>query len=202
MQFLHRGNAVLIASIGSYTTRPGRVRIPGTLVLGAVALAAPAAAHAERVNVAGRAEAVVVTRLSLIKTDDLNFGKIIAGTTAGTVTVTPAGTRAATGGARLAGTGAQPAAFAGYGFQNQTVTISVNSNTPVVRRVGGSETMQFDTFIIGSTPTAQLTTAPLAFRIASTTGMFAFPVGATLRVGARQASGIYTGSFSVTLNYQ
>ena len=81
---------------------------------------------------------MIVTRLSLIKTDDLNFGKIIAGTTAGTVTVTPAGARTATGGARLAGTGAQPAAFAGYGFQNQTVTISVNSNTPVVRRVGGS----------------------------------------------------------------
>lgn len=202
MQFLHRGNAVLIASIGSSTTRLGRVRIPGTLVLGAVALAVPEAAHAERVNVTGRAEAVIVTRLSLIKTDDLNFGKIIAGTTAGTVTVTPAGNRTATGGTRLAGTGAQPAAFAGYGFQNQTVSISVNSNTPVVRRVGGSETMRFDTFIIGSTPTAQLTTAPLAFRIASTTGMFAFPVGATLRVGARQVSGTYTGGFSVTLNYQ
>lgn len=170
------------------------------LVLGMVAL--PEAARAERVAVTGRAEAVIVTRLSLLKTDDLNFGKIVAGTTAGTVTVSPAGTRTATGGTRLAGTGAQPAAFAGYGFANQTVSISVNSNTPVVRRVGGTETMQFDTFIIGSTPTAQLTTAPLAFRIASTTGMFAFPVGATLRVGARQAPGIYTGSFTVTLTYQ
>ena len=190
------------ARYSSATARQGKVRALGTLVLGAAALALPGTAHAERVNVTGRAEAVIVTRLSLIKTDDLNFGKIIAGTTAGTVTVTPAGARTATGGARLAGTGAQPAAFAGYGFQNQTVTISVNSNTPVVRRVGGSETMQFDTFIIGSTPTAQLTTAPLAFRIASSTGMFAFPVGATLRVGARQPSGTYTGSFSITLNYQ
>lgn len=169
-------------------------------VLIAVALSAPA--QAERVAVSGRAEAVVVTRLSLLKTDDLNFGKIVAGTTAGTVTVSPAGTRSASGGTRLAGTGAQPAAFAGYGFANQTVSISVNSNSPVVRRIGGTETMQFDTFIIGSTPTAQLTTAPLAFRIASTTGMFAFPVGATLRVGARQVPGIYTGSFTVTLTYQ
>lgn len=170
------------------------------LLLIAAGLSSPA--QAERVTVTGRAEAVVVTRLSLLKTDDLNFGKIVAGTTAGTVTVTPAGTRTASGGTRLAGTGAQPAAFAGYGFANQTVSISVNSNTPVVRRVGGTETMQFDTFIIGSTPTAQLTTAPLAFRIASTTGMFAFPVGATLRVGARQVPGIYTGSFTVTLTYQ
>ena len=44
--------------------------------------------------------------------------------------------------------------------------------------------------------------SPLAFRIASSTGMFAFPLGATLRVGARQAPGIYTGTFSVVLEYQ
>ena len=185
------------ACLGS--SRKAGLRVLGLLLI-AAGLSSPALA--ERVAVTGRAEAVVVTRLSLLKTDDLNFGKIVAGTTAGTVTVTPAGTRTATGGTRLAGTGAQPAAFAGYGFANQTVAISVNSNTPVVRRVGGTETMQFDTFIIGSTPTAQLTTAPLAFRIASTTGMFAFPVGATLRVGARQVPGVYTGSFTVTLTYQ
>lgn len=199
-----RGHALLhiwsimtrIGNLGSFR-RALRASTAALFVLGS-----STAAHAERVSVTGRAEAIIVTRLSLVKTDDLNFGKIVAGTAAGTVTVTPAGSRSATGGVRLAGTGAQPAAFSGYGFLNQTVSISVNSNTPVVRRVGGSETMQFDTFIIGSTPTAQLTTAPLAFRIGSTTGMFAFPVGATLRVKARQTPGLYTGSFSVTINYQ
>ncbi len=193
-----RGNS---ASISKSRLRAVRYAILTAAVLAIASFGGPEA-KAETVRVAGRAEAVVITRLSLLKTDDLNFGSIIAGSTSGTVVVAPDGRRTATGGVRLAGASAQPAAFAGYGFANQVVTISVNNNTPVVRRVGGTETMRFDTFIIGSTPTAQLTTSPLAFRIASTTGMFAFPVGATLRVGARQAPGTYNGSFTIVLNYQ
>jgi Domain of unknown function (DUF4402) len=61
--------------------------------------------------------------------------------------------------------------------------------------------MRVHTFVMGSTPTAVLTTTPRRFRINSATGVFAFPVGATLDVAANQAPGKYTGTWSITLNY-
>ena len=61
--------------------------------------------------------------------------------------------------------------------------------------------MRVRTFVIGSTPTAVLTTTPTRFRIAALNGVFNFPIGATLEVGANQAPGFYTGTWSITLNY-
>lgn len=156
----------------------------------------------ERATAVARASAIIVTRLSFIKTQDLDFGKVVPASTAGTVTVAPDGSRQATGGVLAAGRTAQPAKFSGFGSPNQTVVISLSAQTGTLKRQGGTETMQLDTFIIGSSPQVQLSTAPLSFRIASATGQFAFPVGATLRVGARQTPGIYTGTFTVVLQYQ
>ena len=61
--------------------------------------------------------------------------------------------------------------------------------------------MRVRTFVVGSTPTAILTTTPTRFRIAAANGIFTFPLGATLEVGANQAPGKYTGNWSITLNY-
>lgn len=148
-----------------------------------------------------RAEAIIVTRLSLIKTEDLDFGKIIAGNTAGTVRITPAGVRTATGGTTLASGDSHPAGFAGYGYRNQNVGIWLSTSPIRLTRVGGTERMTVDTFVIGSTPQATITTSATSFRIASTDGMFAFPLGATLRVGARQPPGVYRGSFTLLIQY-
>ncbi|MBK6801667.1 DUF4402 domain-containing protein [Novosphingobium sp.] len=156
----------------------------------------------ERATAQARAEAIVVAPLSFFKVDDLDFARFIAGTTSGTIVMSPSGARAATGGVRLAGSAGTPARFAGFGRYNQVVSIAISNTSVRLTRVGGTETMRLDTFVIGSTPEAQLTTSPLAFRIASQSGMFNFPVGATLRVSARQAPGAYRGSFSVTLQYQ
>ena len=164
---------------------------------------APALARGTPVPVTVVAKANVVAQLSFFKVDDLDFGKIIAGTTAGTVVVSPTGARTATGGAKLASGGSvKPASFAGKGTLGQTITIVVNSNTSTLTRVGGTQTMTMDTFVIGSTPTAILTTTPLAFRIGGTAGIFKFPVGATLRVNANQAPGTYVGNFTLTMVYQ
>ncbi len=176
---------------------------------GAAALAAalcltgmPAQAK-ERATIQASTDAIVVSQLSFFKVDDLVFGRIIPGTTAGTVIVAPTGARSATGGARLAsGIAPQAASFAGKGRFNQAVTIAVGAATSTLNRTGGGDSMTMDTFVIGSSPTALLTTAPLAFRIGSSTGMFEFPVGATLRVKARQTPGTYVGNFSITLQYQ
>jgi hypothetical protein len=114
----------------------------------AIALCAPAAAQTDQ----GTAEAVIVTRLSLIKDDDLEFGTMLAGPTAGSVVVPPTGARTKTGGVILVGTGFNAARFAGYGRQNQNVRISINANVLTLNRVGGGATMQVDTWVIGSTP--------------------------------------------------
>jgi Domain of unknown function (DUF4402) len=153
-------------------------------------------------NGTAQAQVNVVKRLSFIQADDLEFGTIIAGPTAGTVVVSPFGGRTKTGGITLVSGLVQPATFAGYGANNQLVTISVSANSYVMTRVGGTQTMQFDSFIVGSTPTAPITTSPRTFRIVSPTGLFEFPLGATLKVGANQTPGNYVGVFSVILNYQ
>lgn len=192
-----------------FLSSDGRLRQAIRAVLALLALsfglaqAAPATAQSAKISVQAVAQAIVVTQLSFFKVDDLNFGKIIAGTTAGTVTVAPAGGRTVTGGTKTAtDLTAKPARFAGKGSSNQTVAIAVLSGVSTLTRTGGTEKMTMDTFIIGSTPTATLTTVPLAFRISSTTGIFTFPVGATLHVGGNQAPGNYTGTFTITLVYQ
>ena len=61
--------------------------------------------------------------------------------------------------------------------------------------------MALTNFEIGSTPTVILGPVPSFFRITSAFGNFNFPVGGTLAVGANQAAGTYSGTFSITLNY-
>lgn len=168
-----------------------------TLSLGmALAFTAPAYAG----TTPGSAEITIVRPLSFIIDDNLDFGAVIRGTTAGTVTVAPDGTRTRTGGVTLAnGGGQKPASFAGQGAFNQRVDISIGASS--IFLTGPGAPMRVRDFVIGSTPTAVLTTAPLRFTIAAPTGIFAFPVGATLDVGANQAPGKYTGNWSITLNY-
>jgi hypothetical protein len=147
----------------------------------------------------GEAEAIVLRPLSFFKVSDLDFGDIIPSATAGTVTIEPDGTRTRTGGVALAGGGGEPARFAGLGSFNRQVNISLGSNSIWI--TGPGVRMRVRDFEIGSTPTAMLSTAPTRFRITSTLGNYNFPVGGTLEVGANQAPGDYSGTFTITLNY-
>ena len=164
--------------------------------IGALVAASPA--HADQT--ATDAQIAIVRPLEFIRVENLDFGQVIRATTAGTVTIAPDGTRTKTGNVILIGTGFQPAKFAGMGSNNQRVDISIGPAN--VFATGPGAPMRVRTFILGSTPTAVLTTTPQRFRINSTTGIFAFPVGATLEVGANQTPGTYTGNWTITLNYQ
>ncbi|MGV3729160.1 MAG: DUF4402 domain-containing protein [Sphingopyxis sp.] len=165
-------------------------------ILIASAAASPALAQA---NMQGEAEAIVLRPLSFFKVDDLDFGDIIPSTSAGTVRIHPDGTRSRTGGVTLAGDGGEPARFAGLGSFNRQVNISLGSNSIWI--TGPGTRMRVRNFEIGSTPTAILSTSPTRFRITSPLGNYNFPVGATLEVGANQAPGNYSGTFTITLNY-
>ena len=146
------------------------------------------------------AQIAIVRPLEFIRVENLEFGRVIRASTAGTVTIAPNGTRTKTGNIILLGTDFQPAEFAGMGTNNQRVDVSLGSNSIFV--TGPGAPMRVRTFVMGSTPTAVLTTATQRFRINSTTGIFVFPVGATLEVGANQTPGTYTGTWTITLNYQ
>lgn len=148
----------------------------------------------------GTAETVVVTRLSFVKVDDLDMGYIIPSNRNGDVVLTPAGTRTATNGITLVGNKHQTAKFAGYGRLGQLVSVSIGANQ--IFLTGPGPRMRLRNFTMGSTPTVQLATNPRLFTIASTSGTFLFPVGAELRVGANQPVGVYTGTWTITLNYQ
>lgn len=173
------------------------LRVLGTIaVIAAAIVATPAMADTEIAT----AEITVVRPLSFVIDDNLDFGNVIRGTTAGTVTVAPGGARTSTGGVILAnGGGHKPASFAGRGTDGQRVDVSLGAGSTLL--VGPGLPMRVHTFVLGSTPTAVLTTTPQRFRINSPTGVFAFPVGATLDVAANQAPGKYTGTWTITLNY-
>lgn len=168
--------------------------------LAVAALAGGTSAQAAQRN--ALAKGVVVSALSFINVEELEFGSLLAGGTAGTVVVDPASVRTQTGGVTLSGGLVQPARFAGRGTFNQIVAVSISATSYTLTRAGGGGTMTFDTLVIGSTPTAVLGPTPQTFRIASPTGIFNFPIGGTLRVAANQAPGDYSGTFTVTLNYQ
>jgi Domain of unknown function (DUF4402) len=167
----------------------------GALFCVLASLCAPAQAETEPAS----AEITIVRPLSFVIDDNLDFGTLIPANVAGTVTMTPAGARTATNGIVLVGAGHKPASFAGRGSFNQRVDISLGANSIFI--TGPGAPMRVRTFVVGSTPTAILTTTPLRFRIAAANGIFAFPVGATLEVGANQAPGTYSGNWSITLNY-
>lgn len=175
------------------------LRFWGVVLVGAISAFAMTSPVSAKQRVAD-AQIAIVRPLEFIRVENLDFGTVIRATTAGTVTIAPNGTRTKTGNVILIGTGFQPAKFAGMGTNNQNVDISLGAAS--IFATGPGAPMRVRTFVMGSTPTAVLTTNPQRFRINSATGIFTFPVGATLEVGANQVPGTYTGTWTITLNYQ
>ncbi len=107
---------------------------------------------------------------------------------AGTVVVSPASAKTVTGGAFDFGGVHQPADFQ---VKTQTAGESYSCTLPgSITLTSGGNTMTVDTYTddAGATPTL-------------VGGSDTFNVGATLHVGATQVSGTYSGTFSVTVNY-
>jgi hypothetical protein len=170
------------------------------LLSGMATLAAPLPAAAQIATEQADARAVLVRRFSFFRVQEMSFGGIIPGPTAGVVRVSPDGVRTSTGGVILSGSDHQPAQFAGMGLYNQQVRIRMGSNT--IQLTGPGAPMTVSQWEIGSTPTTQvLTTSWRTFRLGSPTGTFNFPIGARVNVSANQAPGSYSGTFSIMLEY-
>lgn len=165
---------------------------------GAALVATPAAATSRDMTIRTQ----VATPLSISSTRDLNFGTIIRGTTAGTVTINArTGARTRTGGVALQGTVTDPtAAFVVTGTAGRLFRLTLSAGTITLNRVGGGATMTLNTLRVSHNGAAPQT-APRNFTIPAG-GASTLAVGGRLNVGANQADGIYTGTFAVTADYQ
>ena len=135
---------------------------------------------------AGVAEAQLI---GISNTRGLVFGELVAGATSGTAVVTPAGSRTLTGGVATGNSGGiTSASFTVTGLPLLTYSITLPGSTSIT---AGGNSMTVNTFTSTPSGTGQL----------SVLGSQALTVGATLVVGASQASGSYSGTFSVTVVY-
>ncbi len=174
-----------------------------SLLLAALLLSVtPGTLWAQGTTEQGEAQAFLVTPLSFVKQDDLDFGHIIAGNTAGTITMNSAGTVTTTGGVIQVDGTQQLARFWGFGTFLQTVLINADANAYILTRDGGTETMTMDQLLIGSQPPIIINTNPRRFRIVNPDGFFSFTIAGRLQVGANQPPGLYSGEFTIQLEYE
>jgi spore coat protein U-like protein len=169
-------------------------------ILGALWVVAgliPSAASADTLS--GDAQISILRPLAFIQVENLDFGSIISGTTAGTVTLSPTNVRTATGGVLLKGTGFQTARFAGMGTVTQRVRINITPSN--ITLTGPGPGMRVDNFTIDPQGTLLQNGNSPNYRILPLNGIFWFAVGGRLRVGANQPAGSYSGTFNVTLDY-
>ncbi|MDP1536349.1 MAG: DUF4402 domain-containing protein [Burkholderiales bacterium] len=128
--------------------------------------------------------------IAISNTQGLVFGKFVAAS-GGTITVSPAGVRSASGGVVLVSSGAGAAAqFAVSGDANVAYAISLPGDG-TVSLSSGANSMAVNVF----------TSSPNLSGLLGAGGTQTLLVGATLSVGGNQASGGYSGAFVVTVNY-
>jgi hypothetical protein len=172
-------------------------RLIGGLLFALVVLTSAPAAFAQADN--AETDAVVVSPLSLVPVEDLNFGNLIPGQAGGTAVVSTTGVRTVTGSVVAAGGTVSNAEFQGFGTRNRYVYISTASSSYQLRRVGGGGAMSMRALTLQADNLTPLF-IPGLFRIAST-NVITLRIGATLDVGPRQRPGVYEASFPITMNY-
>lgn len=155
----------------------------------ACALAYSPAAHGA--GASGAATAVTLRPLSIVNTEDLVFGTLLRGTTAGTAVIDPdTGGRSVTGGVLPAGGSPRAAQFFTYGGPNQNLQVN-RGPLPVLNRAGGGASMNV----------TQLTLNGPTLRFLNSAGVLDLRVGGTLAVAANQQEGDYSGTFQIIVTY-
>lgn len=164
------------------------------VVVSVVALLAPCAlAQMNTANTTADANATIIAAIGISRTAHMNFGSVVAGGTLGTVVLSAGAspTRTGTGGTTLgSATSVSSAIFAVTGEPSNTYAITLPSS-PVTINDGGANDMTVDTF----------TSSPSGTGTLDGSGAQTLYVGATLHVAANQPTGVYTGTFTVTVTY-
>lgn len=150
-------------------------------------------AMAQTVGTANAA-AVIIEPITITKNSDLNFGTIMRGTAASTIVVTTAGARSVGSGDAILSALAPVAAAASFtidGSDGASYAVTIPSAN--INITSGANTMSVGTW--SSNPVA-----PISGTFPAGSGVTLL-IGATLNVGAAQASGSYTGTFNISVDY-
>lgn len=148
------------------------------------------------------AQATIVEPLGLVKVQDLRFGRI-AVNAAGTVTVNADSGACTASGGIIATGGCGFGQFAGQGSRKLTVRIQIPTTVTLAGPAGS--TMVADTITLGATPDLAflgMTGGTPRYQISSSNGIFTFRLGGRLNIAANQRPGQYSGTYSVTVQYQ
>lgn len=146
-----------------------------------------------QVTASASASAQILTPISIVKRVDMNFGNLAVNATAGTILLTPASSRTATGGVTFlnGNSGTVTAAnFEVAGLAGATYSITLPAGPTIISYSGNDMTV--DSWTSDPTPTGTLTG-----------GTEFVNVGATLHVPPSSPAGVYTSGtpFEVTVNY-
>lgn len=153
---------------------------------GAAALAAGAySTAAYAATVTADAQATVIQPLVVTQAQGMNFGDLSVGTAGGTLVLAPGGGLTPSADIDTAGGTVQAGRYDVAGQAGKVYTINFPASATLN---SGGNTMTVDTFTDD---------AP-----ASPTVPSSFNVGGTLNVGISQAPGTYTGTYTITVNYQ
>jgi hypothetical protein len=155
--------------------------------LAAAAVATPAAAAPPSASADSRA--LILLPLSITKVNDLDFGTVVPSSSSGTVSIAADGSgQSVTGGVTPVASGtATRAVFAGAGTAGQQVNIFVAP--PPALTDGNGNSVPISLSLEKSLVTIDSTRA------------FSVGVGGTVTVGANQAEGLYSGTFTVLAQY-
>lgn len=143
-------------------------------------------------------EAELVPTVTLVKTVDMQFGKVaLTGEGVGTLVlgvdgvVTPTNLVVPTSG----NVTPTAAVFGVNGQSGVSYTVSIPSGIISLTKQGGSETMDVSAFSV------KLTTKAVGVTTGTIGTDNTFAVGATLTIPTTQAEGKYTGTFPVSISY-
>ncbi|HZU52275.1 MAG TPA: DUF4402 domain-containing protein [Holophagaceae bacterium] len=131
----------------------------------------------------------IIAPIALSNNQDLDMGTVIPGPTVGSVTLNPGtGAQGLAGGVVYASPTGQPAQFAVTGAPSHNFNISFGGTPITLTGPGGTMSLA-------------LLASPSGTSTFSAGGAATLNVGGTLSVGANQAEGDYTGTFTVTVAY-
>lgn len=142
-------------------------------------------------DVTATAKATIVQAISIAESSQLNFGKIIAASTAGKVAIQTTGIRTIASGNIVLfnqGSAHQAGVFTVSGTPNATYYLVFPTQISLTGPTG-STPMTVEGFVHSANGTL------------NSSGEETFNVGATLNVGANQTPGEYTGTYQVTAAY-
>jgi Mat/Ecp fimbriae major subunit len=157
------------------------------------------ATSAEAASGTATSRARVLRQVTVSVDRDLNFGTIVGGTSAASVTVDPTGALTGcgvVGSGGVCGGSTTSARFNVSGTAGQVVGVTSSPTTFSISNTGGDTmTVHVDTI----STTSQTLSGTFGQAAAGTA---AFTFGGTLDLGVSQADGDYSGTFNMSFDYQ